>query len=258
MSWWCQWRAVTGRVVLGILHGRRNLIFWTSFPALMLLLFGMIYAGGRSTATSFDSTAPGILIGAALFFSMLSGPLTLLVGEREHGTLRRLLLSPLAPSAYFTGVATAFLLVAAWQALVVYGIAYVFGGRFHGSLALGAVLILMSALAYIGIGFFFGAVLAKRAEEATSPVAAIGVPLLVLGGTFFSVDVLPPALLAMTHMNPVYHMNHALREVSAHGAGLADIGPNFAFLLVTCAGALLLGARAYTGLLERERAGGVL
>lgn len=258
MQWLMQWWAVQGRVVRRLLHSRRNLVFWTLFPALMLLLFGMIYAGGRTAATSFDRTAPGILIGAALFFSMLSGPLTLLVGEREHGTLRRLLLSPLAPGAYFAGVASAFLLVAAWQALVVYGIAYAFGGRFHGSLALGAAVVLMSALVYIGLGFYFGAVLAKRAEEVNGPVAAVGVPLLVLGGTFFPVGVLPPSLLALTHMNPVFHMNQALREVSAHGAGPAAIGSSLAFLAVACVGALLLGARAYAGLLRRERAGGVL
>jgi ABC-2 type transport system ATP-binding protein len=38
------------------------------FPALMLLLFGLIYAGDSSRSASFDYTAPGILIGAALFF----------------------------------------------------------------------------------------------------------------------------------------------------------------------------------------------
>lgn len=258
MLWISQWRAVTARIVRELLRSRRNLMFWTLFPALMLLLFGMIYAGGRSAASSFDTTAPGILIGAALFFSMLSGPLALLVAEREQGTLRRLLLSPLAPSAYFAGVATAFLLVALWQGLVVYAIAAAFGGRFHGTPLLGLALVLMSALSYIGIGFFFGAVLAKRSEEVNGPVAAIGVPLLVLGGTFFPVQVLPPSLLALTHMNPIYHMNQALREVSAHGAGMADIRWSLAFLLVTCAAALLLGAHAYSGLLQRERAGGVL
>lgn len=258
MQWCSQWWAVAGRVVSGLLRNPRLLLFWTLFPALMLLLFGMIYAGGRSAATSFDSTAPGILVGAALFFSMLSGPLALLVAEREQGTLRRLLLSPLAPSAYFAGVATAFLLVALWQTLLVYGIAYAFGGRFHGAPLLGLAVVLLSALAYIGIGFFFGAVLAKRSEEVNGPVSAIGVPLLVLGGTFFPVKLLPPALLAITHMNPVFHMNTALREVSANGAGFSDIQSSFAFLLVTCVGAMLLGARAYTGLLQRERAGGVL
>jgi ABC-2 type transport system permease protein len=258
MRWISQWWAVAGRVVRELLRSRRNLVFWTLFPALMLLLFGMIYAGGNSPARSFDSTAPGILIGAALFFSMLSGPLALLVSEREQGTLRRLLLSPLAPSAYFAGVASAFLLVALWQTGVVYAIAYAFGGRFHGSLALGAAVVAASALTYVGIGFYFGAVLAKRAQEVNGPVAAVGVPLLVLGGTFFPVSILPPSLLALTHMNPVYHMNHAMREVSAHGAGLALIAPSLLFLLVCCVAALLLGAHAYRGLLRRERAGGVL
>jgi ABC-2 type transport system permease protein len=259
MQRWCwQCWAVTGRVLRELARSRRNLIFWTLFPALMLLLFGMIYAGGAGPARAFDRTAPGILIGAALFFSMLSGPLALLVAEREHGTLRRLLLSPLAPSAYCSGVALAFLAVAAWQALLVYGIAYTFGGRFHGDLLLGAALVLMSAMTYIGIGFCFGALFARRAEEVNGPVAAIGVPLLVLGGTFFPVAVLPPTLLAITHMNPVYHMNNALREVSADGAGLATIAPSAAFLLVTCLAALLAGGRAYAGLLRRERSGGVL
>lgn len=258
MLWLAQWKAVTWRVVGELRRGRRNLWFWTLFPSLMLLLFGMIYAGGRSASTSFDHTAPGILIGAALFFSMLSGPLTLLVSERESGTLRRLLLTPLAPTAYCAGVASAFLLVALWQTLIVYAIAAGFGGRFHGDPWLGALIIMLSAMAYIGVGFWFGASVARRTQEVNGPIAAIGVPLLVLAGTFFPVSVLPPTLLAVTHLNPVYHMNAALGAVSAQGAGLDVIGWNLLFLAVFCAIALLFGARAYRGLLLRERAGGVL
>lgn len=258
MLWLTQWQAVTRRIVGELWRSRRNLLFWTVFPSLMLLLFGLIYAGGRSAATSFDRTAPGILIGAALFFSMLSGPLTLLVGERESGTLRRLLLTPLAPSAYCAGLASAFLLVALWQTLLVYTIAYAFGGRFHGELWLGLGIIALSALAYVGICFCFGASVAKRTQEVNGPVAAIGVPLLVLAGTFFPVRVLPPSLLALTHLNPIYHMNAALGAVSADAAGLADVRWNVLFLLVFCGIALFLGGRAYRGLLLRERAGGVL
>jgi ABC-2 type transport system permease protein len=127
------------------------------FPALMLLLFGLIYAGGSSTGDSFDRTAPGILIGAALFFSCLGGPITTIVAERESGTLRRLLLSPLSGSSYFLGVLSAYVVVALGQALVVYGIAYAFGGRFHGSVLLGLAIVVLSVAAYCGLGFFFGA-----------------------------------------------------------------------------------------------------
>ena len=74
----------------------------------MLLLFGLIYAGGNSTTKSFDFTAPGILIGAALFFSCLGGPVALIVAERERRTLRRLLVSPLKPISYFIGIVIAY------------------------------------------------------------------------------------------------------------------------------------------------------
>ena len=64
--------AVAERILIEVCRTRRSMVFWIVFPTLMLLLFGLIYAGGGSTSTSFDHTAPGILIGAALFFLLLS------------------------------------------------------------------------------------------------------------------------------------------------------------------------------------------
>ena len=123
--------AVPNRILLELVRMRRNLIFWTVFPALMLLLFGLIYAGGGRTRASFDSTTPGILIGAALFFSCLGGPVALIVTERERRTLRRLLLSPLKPVSYFLGIVFAHLIIASGQGVIVYGISFAFGGRLH-------------------------------------------------------------------------------------------------------------------------------
>ena len=39
--------AVAKRIVTELLRMRRSLIFWVVFPTLMLLLFGLIYAGQR-------------------------------------------------------------------------------------------------------------------------------------------------------------------------------------------------------------------
>lgn len=245
--------AVARRILIELWHTRRSLVFWVLFPALMLLLFGLIYADGSGgTPTSFDYTAPGILIGAALFFSCLSGPITVLVGERERHTLKRILLTPLSAHAYFLGIVTAFLVIASGQAVIVYGIAYAFGGRFRGSLLLGTLIVVLSVMAYVGVGFFFGARLAKSTEEVNGPVAAIGVPLLVLGGTFFPADILPSYLLTVAHLNPVFHMNEALREVSATGAGLAAVSDHLAFLAIFSVACLLLGTRSYRRMLVRE------
>jgi len=247
--------AITVRILIELLRMRRSLIFWVVFPTLMLLLFGLIYAGGNSANESFDATAPGILIGAALFFSCLGGPVALIVAERERRTLRRLLLSPLRPTSYFLGIVAAYLCIAFGQAIIVYGIAYFFGGRFHGDLWLGLVIVVLSVFSFVGAGFYFGARFTKRTEDVNGPVAAFGVPLLVLGGTFFPVSVLPSYLLTLDYLNPIFHMNQALKRVSALGEGVGDIATHFIFLLAFTVVALLLGTHSYNAMLEQERRG---
>ena len=244
---------VCGRILTELRRMRRSLVFWALFPTLMLLLFGLIYAGDSGTGQSFNYTAPGILIGAALFFSCLGGPIATIVAERERHTLKRLLLSPLSGASYFLGILLAFLVIAAGQTLIVYGIAYAFGGAFNGSVLLGALIVLLSVASYVGLGFFFGSRFAKRTEDVNGPVAAIGVPLLVLGGTFFPSSTLPPYLYRIAHLDPVFHMNEALDAVSAEGLGWSAISDHLLFLFVFAAVTLALGVHSYGRMLRRER-----
>jgi len=246
---------VARRILLELVRSRRVVIFWAVFPALMLLLFGLIYAGGSTPAASFDRTAPKILVGAALFFSCLGGPVATLVAERESGTLRRLLLSPLGGASYFAGVVGAFLVVAALQTLIVGSIAAAFGARYHGSLPLGAAIVALTVACYCGLGFFFGVYFARRTEDVNGPLAAFGVPLLVLGGTFFPASILPRVLLRAAVFDPVFHMNEALVAVSAQGATLAAVGSHLAVLGLSALGALLLGVISYRHLLRAEQRG---
>jgi len=247
--------AITSRILIELFRMKRSLIFWVVFPTLMLILFGLIYSGGNSEKNSFDSTAPGILIGAALFFSCLGGPVSLIVAERERRTLRRLLISPLKPISYFVGIVCAYLIIAFGQAIIVYGIAYLFGGRFHGSVLLGLLILILSVFSYVGTGFFFGTRFTKRTEDVNGPVAAFGVPLLVLGGTFFPVSILPPYLLKLAYLDPIFHMNEALKGVSANGYGVMDISTHLIFLIIFTILAMVFGARSYKAMLVQEKNG---
>ncbi|MBT8397723.1 MAG: ABC transporter permease [Gemmatimonadetes bacterium] len=245
---------VARRILTELWHTRRSLVGWAVFPALMLLLFGLIYADGvGGTPDSFNLMAPSILIGAALFFSCLGGPIAALVAERERNTLKRLLLSPLGGTEYFIGVTLAHLVIAAGQVVIVYGIAFAFGGRFLGSLPLGVLIVALSVTSYVGVGFFFGSRFAKRTEDVNGPVAAIGVPLLVLGGTFFPPSMLPPYLLSLAHLNPIFHMNEALDPVSADGLGWAAVQDHMIFLFLFAFLSIVLGARSYRRMLAKER-----
>jgi ABC-2 type transport system permease protein len=199
-----------------------------------------------------DAAAAGILMGAALFFSCLGGTVAIVAAERERRTLRRLLVTPLKPAAYFLGVVLAQTLLAALQVVVLCAIAWAIGARFHGSLTLALLVILLSVFAYVGMGFFFGARFAKRSEEVVVALSAFGVPLLVLGGTFFPLELMPAAMQAVAQFDPILHMNQALKGVAAYGLGWADLRTELALLFAFCGLALVLGVTSYRHLLAAE------
>jgi ABC-2 type transport system permease protein len=113
----------------------------------------------------------------------------------------------------------------------------------------------LSVFSYVGIGFFFAARYARRAEDLNGPLAAFGVPLLVLGGTFFPLSLMPDFLVVLARLNPVLHMSEALKAVAGRGAGVHDIAGELVFLATFGAAALVLGALSWRRLLADEAAG---
>jgi ABC-2 type transport system permease protein len=215
----------------------------------MLLLFGLIYRNSPSLRAGFDTTPAGILIGAALFFSCLGGTVSVIVAERERRTLRRLLVSPLSPTAYFLGIVLALSVIALLQAVIVYLLAFALGAKYHGSIVLGVLIVMLSVFSYVGLGFFFGARFAKRAEDVNGPVAAFGVPLLVLAGTFFPINLLPDFLLRIAHLDPVLHMNQALKGVVGRGEGWDELSVHMVFLALFTLVSLVIGTHSYRRML---------
>ena len=245
--------AVAQRLLLEQWRQRRGLIFWAVFPAAMMLLFGLVYAHNDSMRAGLDAAAAGILMGAALFFSCLGGTVAIIAAERERRTLRRLLASPLHPAAYFIGVVLAQLLLAVVQVVMLYSIAWLIGARYHGSLWLGGLILLLSVFAYVGMGFFRGARFARRSEEVVVALSAIGVPLLVLGGTFFPLEIMPRSMQAVAQLNPMLHMNQAFKGVAAHSMGLNELRFELSFLVAFCGLSLALGIQSYQHLLDGDK-----
>jgi ABC-2 type transport system permease protein len=245
--------AIARRILTEYARQRRSLIFWAVFPALMLLLFGLMYRNNPSLRAGFDTTPAGILIGAALFFSCLGGTVSLIVAERERRTLRRLLVSPLRPAAYFLGIVLAFMVIAFLQAVIVCLLAFILGAKYHGNVWLGLLIVVFSVFSYAGLGIVFGARFAKRVEDVNGPVAAFGVPLLVLAGTFFPVNLLSEFLLKIAYLDPVFHMNQALKGVAGRGEGWAELWVHLIFLSIFAMFSLALGILSYRRMLSEEK-----
>ena len=105
-KYWRESWAVARRILTELFRRGRSLIAWMIFPALILILNGLITANGEglSVSEAFELTAPPTLVGAALFFSCLGGGVATVVSEREQQTLKRLFLSPLSGVSYFLGI----------------------------------------------------------------------------------------------------------------------------------------------------------
>ena len=255
MKYWWETIAVAQRILTELWRRRRSLIFWGIFPVAVLLLNGSIYADRAriSLALAMKFAAPSTLVGAALFFSCLGGSVATVVSEREQQTLKRLFISPLSGTSYFLGIFVAHSFIGIGQALLVYTVATYLGATFDGSILLGALIILLSISAYVGVGFILGTQLARRTEDVNSLVATFGVPLLILGGAFFPTSLFSDALLKIARFNPIYHMNEALGAVWARGQQFSELASHFWFLLFFSLVMVLLGWLSYRSMLVVER-----
>jgi ABC-2 type transport system permease protein len=255
MKYYHETLAVTQRILTELLRRRRSLIFWSIFPVSVLLLNGYIIAERAQLPMeqAFETAAPSSLVGAALFFSCLGGSVATVVSEREQLTLKRLFISPLSGTSYFLGIFLAHCFIGIGQTLLVYMTAAFWGAKFNGNLWLGLAIILLSIIAYVGVGFVLGTQLARRTEDVNSLVAAFGVPLLILGGAFLPSSLFPENLLNLAQYNPIYHMNEALLGVSAAGDGLTEISSHFWFLCSFAGAMVLAGWFSYRRMLQVER-----
>jgi ABC-2 type transport system permease protein len=255
MKYWRETIAVTQRILIELIRRRRSLIFWSIFPISVLILSGFILSERAELPLSdaFSYAAPSTLVGAALFFSCLGGSVSTVVAEREQQTLKRLFISPLSGLSYFLGIFLAHSCIAIGQSILIYTIAAFWGATFNGSIFLGLVIIFLSIIAYVGLGFILGTQLARRIEDVNALVAAFGVPLLILGGAFLPASLFPKTLTNIAKYNPIYHMNEALVAVSAKGDEFANIASHFWFLLGFAMVMVIGGWLSYQKMLLVER-----
>jgi len=92
---------------------RDSLIFNFSFPVILLVLFGSIFSGElEGTGITVSQLYTAALIGAGLMSVSFQNLAIAIAIEREEGTLKRLIGTPMPPAAYFVGKVLSVLLVA--------------------------------------------------------------------------------------------------------------------------------------------------
>lgn len=245
--------AIAQRILRELIIRKRSLVFWLVFPLTILFINGYIVSERAkiNLSLAFKISAPSAVV-VALFFSCLGGTVATIVREREQKTLKRLFLSPLNGFGYFLGILIAYSSLALCQTLILYLPVFLIVKNLELSLKPGIIILFLGIIVYVGMGLVLGSNLAKRTEDVNAVLATFGVPLLILGGTFFPSFIFPKKMLAIAKFNPIFHLNEAMVKCWGKGELLEDILVHLWFLLFFALIVTLLGWWCYGKMIQSE------
>jgi ABC transporter DrrB family efflux protein len=206
---------------------RRNLLVWLKVPAFIVftviqpvmftLLFRYVFGGAIKTGVPggyVDFLLPGVIGQTAAFTSF--GTAISLAQEIQKGTIDRLRSMPIARSAVLLGRLAADLVRLLITVVIIVGVGYAVGFRFHGGVggALGMIgLSLLLGLATCCVSAFIG--LKIQDEESVQAFGLIWVfPLTFVSSAFVPVASMPGWLQAFANNQPITQMVDAMRALA--------------------------------------------
>ncbi|MCX5975620.1 MAG: ABC transporter permease [Coprothermobacterota bacterium] len=199
-----------------------------NLPALPELVTTYLYGGADFTTVSY--LAPAFVSFFIFFFVFLLSAVSFL-RERSRGTIERLLVSPLGRGEIVLGYALGFLLFALVQsAIILLFSIYVLGIHYLGSLWLVYLVNFLVILSSVGLGIFLSA-FARNELQAVQFIPIVVIPQILLGGFFWPLQQMAPALRWIAQAMPMTYAIQALKAVMVRGQGLAAIWPQLLALL---------------------------
>jgi ABC-2 type transport system permease protein len=177
-----------------------------------------------------DFLVPAILAMTVMMGAMMSMGESL-AGERERGELARLFMTPTSVATVVGGKIISRLVIQTATALVLIGAAIVlFGITINGSMLLTILLLVLTALCFVGFGIMVSARVSTQ-EDYVQMVMPFSMPMMFVSGVFYPIETMPWIFQKIAYIAPLTYANNALRGVMLQGAGIGDIWIEVAVLL---------------------------
>jgi len=178
--------------------------------------------------TFIDFMGPGIIIFGLLILIPTSA--RIMVSDKEKGFLSRLLTTPTRPLDFILGYSLCLVVIAIIQTIIFVAAARAFGMDIVGNVWLASLIFLLTGLCSIGIGMVVAS-LSKSENQAEPLCWLFSMPLAMLSGCWFSIDVLPSYLRSIAYAFPYAHTIDAARAILIRGVGLEAISNDLLFLI---------------------------
>jgi ABC-type multidrug transport system, permease component len=185
----------------------------------------------------FSFVAPGLLMMIVMMGAMTGIPRAI-AHEKEIGTFDGILAAPVNEISIIMGKTLAQTVRGFIQGVIVMIMAIlIFGVSVQGSLLLTGAVLLLGIFSFIGLGILLTA-LSNNEETAMILMTVLQFPMMFLTGVFFPIQQMPWFMQWISNLLPLTYAVTAMRKVMILGAGIGDILPEVAILLVF--GAIML------------------
>ncbi len=192
---------------------------------------------------------PGVIgLVVALVIIMLTS--MSIVKERETGTIEQIIVSPLRPHEYILGKTVPFAIIGLFDIMLISAIAIFwfkvpFNGNFIFLMATGSLYTLSS----LAQGLYISTI-SRTQQQAMVSTFLMMLPSIMLSGFVFPVDSMPPAVQAVTYINPLRYFIAILRGIFLKGVGFTDLWREVIPLIFISTTILYLSARRFARRLE--------
>ena len=245
---------LSGRQLRAIWRAPAFLVMNLIQPVIWLLLFGQLFKAvveipGFGTGGSYlEFLTPGIIMMMALFGSAWAG--TVYIQDMDRGVMDRFLTSPTSRGALMVSTILYQGILAVVQALVVLGIAWLSGARFHGGFT-GILVLLLAVVLLTAVFSAFSNAIALLAKQQTALIGIsqlISFPLMFLSSAIMNTKLSPEWVRNVARFNPFEWAVVAGRQALSTAPDWAAIWANLgllAALAVVMAWLAMLAFRGY-------------
>jgi len=169
---------------------------------------------------------PGIAVYGIMI--LISTAAEIIAGDREKGFLARMFTTPARPSDFILGYSVPFIPVLIISTLIYLGVGMALGLTVVGNLGYAFLFFFLIGLCSIGIGMIVGSLIKSESQAGVSWLFIV--PMAMISGAWFSVDLMPSAVRGVAGALPFIHAIDGSRAV-INGASLSAVMPDLYWLV---------------------------
>jgi len=219
-------------------------------PMLWLLIFGQVFSRTHAIPTGkvsyIEFMTPGILAQSVLFIAIFYG--VAIIWERDLGIIHKLLASPTPRSALVLGKALSAGIRSFLQVVIIYTLAVLLGVKMNWNplALLGVLTVVVLGAALFSTFSLIIACLVKTRERFMGVGQLMTMPLFFASNAIYPIAMMPHWLQVIAMVNPLTYEVDALRILMlANGPGTAELGKDFAVLLLSMTILVIIGGKLY-------------